>query len=281
MKKICVILIIFFSVSSVYADNSIYCPSKTLKIIEKESFWNKVTGINFFSKKVAEAIIEKELGEEFKSNFDVNLQIYTVQRLKNGEFKSIEIKAPFIRYKALSMSEFYAETVCTYNNVIYKKSKIYYPVDLPFKYKGIITNFDILSTINSKQFQKEIINNPLKISGINLFQIKTPKVELKNNRIFFEIPIKTLFGSTKLKFNSDVEVKNNKVVLKDITFNSKSNIISNNMLIPILNQINPIAYDTSIDSKYCKLYITNAKIVSNKIETDGIFIIKKNYEGNE
>ena len=281
MRSIFILLFLIILNVPVFATESIYCPAKTLEIIEKESIFNKITGVNFFSKKIAEAIIEKELGQEFKSNFDVNLQIYTVDRLKKGEFKSIEIKAPILRYKALSMSDFYAETICSYNNVIYKKSRIYYPIDLPFKYKGKITNFDILSTINSKEFQKEIINNPLKLSGINLFQIKTPKVELKDNRVFFEIPVQTVFGSTKIKFNADIEVKNNKVVLKDITFNSKSNIISSNMLVPILNQINPIAYDTSIDSKYCKLYITDAKIETNKILTNGIFIIKKNYEGNE
>ena len=70
-----------------------------------------------------------------------------------------------------------------------------------------------------------------------------------------------------------------KIVLKDTTFSSNSNIINIDILGGIINQVNPVAFQiNSINSKYCKIYITSAKIQGNIIKTEGIFIINKNYE---
>ena len=271
MKKIIVILLFIFSLP-VYAQNyNVVCPTESLDIIEKESVLNKITGLNFASKKIIEIAIEKVLNDEFyKSNINADLDIFNIKRLKNGEFENLTLKSKMLRYRALSMSDFYAQTICSYNKVVYQSKKIYFPIDIPLKFEGKITNLDIQNVINSKEFQREL----KKISIID-----TPVVVIENGFLNFTIPVKNLFSSKpfKVKFRASVEVKNNKIVLRNITFNSKSNIINENVIAPLLETINPISYEIEeANGKFCKLLITKAIIQGNEIITNGILVLNKN-----
>lgn len=279
IKKLLISIFILFLSSTIYAKEcEVTCPKESTQIIENDTFLNKVTGLNFASKQIAEIIIEKELKEELNSKINAKLEIFTIKRLKKGEFKSLILKSSKIQYKALFLSDFYAQTICPFNKIFYKKSRIYYPYDLSFKYKATITNEDIQNVINSPEFQKELE----KINVTKAIEIESPLVEIKNNKLFFTFPIKTFLGLIKFSFSSDIEVKNNKIMLKNISFNQKSNIINYDILSHVINNINPITYETeSINSKYCKIYITNAKVTENAIKTEGIFIINKNYGENE
>lgn len=283
MIRILFIIFCLILSNTAYADNcSIICPKESTRIIEGETLLNKITGINFVSEKIAESLIQKELKEALNSSFNANLSIFSVKRLKTGEFKSLTLKSKRIGYKALYMSNFQAQTICPFNRIVYKKNRIYYPNDLPFKFESFITNEDINSTLNSFEFKKELERSTIKFNGIKGFEIQVPAVKIVNDRLYFEIPIKTFFGGIKIKLNADVAIENNKLVLKDITFNSKSNIMNNNMVGYLINKINPVSYEiNSINTKYCKIDLVGAKISNNRINTNGIFIINKNYDGEK
>ena len=178
------------------------------------------------------------------------------------------------------MTDFYAQTLCPYNKIVYSKGRIYYPHDLAFKFKSTITNEDIKEVLNTYEFQKELERNSFSVNGVKGFEIQTPKVEILGNKLYFSIPIITFFNSQPfyINFKTGLEVSNNKIVLKDITFLTKDNIIKNDIFGLLINRINPISYEIeSINTKYCKIYITNVKINNNLIKTEGTFIINKNY----
>ncbi|MBQ9245407.1 hypothetical protein IJ182_03970 [bacterium] len=243
---------------------------------------NTITGIEFASKKIAEVIISKELGDELHSKIQTKLDIYNVKRLKQGEFKSLTFKSKKINYKSFSMSDFKATTICPYNKVIYKKTRVYYPNELPFKFQAKITNEDIQNAINSEEFITFIKKNPVKINQITIMNIDTPQVTIKKDKIYFEVPINSILGDFKFKFHSSVAIQDNHLILKNISLNSKNKIIKNNTLSQITNEINPFKYQlNSFSGKYCKIYITNAKISDNIINTEGVFIINKNYNGEK
>ncbi len=277
MKKL-VLLLSFFMILPVNAQNyNVVCPSESLSIIEKESVINKITGLNFASKKIVEIAIEKVLNDEFyKSNINADLEIFNISRLKNGEFAGLTLKTKNLRYRALSMSNFYAQTICGYNKITQLNKKVYFPINLPLKFEGTITNLDVQNVLNSEEFQREL----RKISII-----ETPTVVIENGFLNFTIPIKNPFSSKPInvKFRADISVENNKIVLRNITFDSKSNIINNDIIAPLLATINPIAYEIDVaNGKFCKLLITKAIIHGNEIKTNGVLVINKNIgEGNE
>lgn len=282
MKKIiCTLICILISLTAYGNSCNVSCPSETMKVIEDENVFLKVTGINFLTKKIVETAIEKELKDELNSKFNADLDIFTLKRLKNGEFKNLLLVSDNFRYKAMSISDFKAETICPYNQIIYKNKKVYYPNDLPFKFNANITNNDIKNIIKSKEFQKQIQRSAVKINGFTTLEVQEPIVTIKNGQLEFSIPIRTFLSNEPfiINLNSNIEVANNKIMLKDTTFSANSNIISIDILGGIINQVNPVAFQiNSIDSKYCKIYITSAKIQGNIIQTEGIFIINKNYE---
>lgn len=280
-KLLLLLLCAIFSINFAEAqDYKIICPAQSISIINEEKTLNKITGINFASKQIAEMIIQKELKDELNSKFSAKLDIFSVNSLKKGEFKTLNLKSKLINYKALSMSDFNAQTICPYNKILYKKSRIYYPEDLAFKFKSNITNENIQNIINSDEFQKELQRNSLIINGIKGFEIKSPEVLIKDNQLYFSVPILTFFSSKpfNIKISTGMEVKNNKIVLKDTRILTNSNILKNDIIAVLLNKINPVAYQIdSINTKYCKIYITNVKINNNIINTEGLFIINKNY----
>ena len=281
MKFFLLLFSILFISQGVMADNCIVtCPNESLQIIEKENVATKITGVNFFTKKIIELVIERELKDELESKFNADLELFTVGRLKQGEFKSLILKSQTFRYRALSVSNFIAETVCPYNKIVYQNKKVYYPFELPFKFSGKITNNDIKNTIDSYEFQRALEKSALRINNFTSFRVLEPKIQIKNNKLNFEIPIKTFLSKEPMYFNvaSDIAVDKNEIVLKNTTFSSKSNIINIDLLSGLVNKINPVAFqNTTINSKYCKLNITNAKIENNEIKVDGTFIINQNY----
>lgn len=281
MKKLVFLFILFLFPSFVFADEcNVTCPNESLKIIEEENAALKFSGFNFLTKKVVELIIEKELKEELESKFNADLELYTVNRLKKGEFKGLTLKSKNLKYRSLSVSDFVAETICSYNRIVYQNKKVYYPYELPFKFNGKITNLDLKNTIDSYDFQRVLEKSALRINNFTGFRVLEPKIEIKNNKLNFEIPIKTFLSKEPMYFNvaSDIAVNKNEIVLKDTTFSSKSNIINIDILGGLVNKINPVAFqNTTINSKYCKLYITNAKIEGNEIKVEGVFLINQNY----
>lgn len=277
MKRL-ILFLTFLMILPANAQNyNIVCPSESLSIIEKESVINKITGLNFASKKIVEIAIQKVLNDEFyKSNINADLEIFNISRLKNGEFAGLTLKSKNLRYRALSISNFYAKTVCSYNKITQLNRKVYFPINLPLKFEGTITNLDVQNVLNSEEFQRE-----LRKIGI----IETPKVIIQNGFLDFTVPIKTFLTSKTIdiKFKADIEVVNNKIVLRNIAFNSKSNIINNDIIAPLLTTINPVAYEIdSANGKFCKLLITKAMIQGNEIKTNGVLVINKNIgEENE
>ena len=132
---------------------------------------------------------------------------------------------------------------------------------------------------NKRKLEQDIRKNLSNL--LNSKYIQEPIVTIKNGQLEFSIPIRTFLSNEPfiMNLNSNIEVANNKIMLKDTTFSTNSNIINIDILGGIINQVNPVAFQiNSIDSKYCKIYITSAKIEGNIIKTEGIFIINKNYE---
>lgn len=281
MKKIFLLFIFLLTPCFSIASNcDVICPSETLKIIEKENTAVKYTGVNFLTKKIIEIIIEKELKNELTSKFNADLNLFTVKRLKNGEFKSLTLKSNNLKYKALSVSNFTAESVCPYNRIVYQNKKIYYPYNLPFKFKAQITNNDIKNIINSYEFKHTLEKSAIKINNFIGFKVLEPQIKIENEKLNFSIPIKTFLSDEPINFNvsSDLSVNKNEIVLKNTTFASNSNIINIDVLSGLVNKINPVAFqNTTIDSKYCNLYVTSAKINGDLINIEGTFIINQNY----
>lgn len=241
---------------------------------------NKISPFGFIAKIVVEKAIEIELKKEFDSKFNADLTVESFSKLKTGEFKSLNLKSNNVKYDALSVTDFVAKTKQIKNKIIYKDKRLYFPFEIPFDFNGVITNEDINFALNSARFKKQLDKATVKVSGTKLFSFDIPTIELKDNLMYCILPVKSLFfkNSINLHFNADVEVENNKIILKNITFTQKSNIINSEVLVSLLSNSNPISFELKkTNSKYCKLDLSKAKIIGDKIDLSGTFTLNKNY----
>lgn len=274
-------MFLFFLSGIVYAETcEIICPVKSDEYIEKENFFNKFSGINILSKKMVEFAIETELKKELNSKFTANLEIADFSLLKRGEFKSLILKSKNIKYRALSLSDFSANTLCLNNKIIYENKRLYYPYDLSFEFNANLTNDNLQNIINSEEFHNQVNRSYIKIGGLKAFSLNQPIIEIKNNKIYFMIPVKSFLLSSpvKISVHTGINVIDNKIELDEISSLSTNNIINPDIMKNILNKINPIEFKNEyINNKYCKIYIKHAKIEDNIIKINGIFIINQNY----
>ena len=282
MKKLLFSIALIF-VLSFFIENVVMASSdNSSKLINKESIINKVTGFGFISRNIAEFIIQKEINEELNSDVKANLEIFSVKNLKNGIFKSLVLKSKQLKYKALSATDVTVSSVNSYNEILYKNGKLQFPTNLDFKYTATVTNDDIQNVINSIEFQNELARSTLSYRGVNGVKFETPKVSIENGFLNFTMPITSFLikKPINIKFKADIEIKEGKILLKNVTFNSKRNIISSDILAPVINAINPLAFEVnSINGKFCNISVTNAKIIGDSIKADGILRINKNYGG--
>lgn len=277
---ILIFMIIFFNFPS-FAVEDIVCSPVNINDFEKENLFYQLTGISFLSEKTAELLIANEFKSELNSKVNADLEIFNTNRLKNGEFKFLSLKSKSLKYKSFSISDFNAKSICPYNKVIYTSKRIYFPEQIPFNFQAQITNNDIKNIINSEDFKKALTKNPIKINGIKILEVEIPSLEIKNNRLYFSLTIKPIIGEINIKFNTDIYVEDNTILLKDINLKSKINI-PENILNILTDMINPIKYQfNSLNGKFCKIYITKAKISDNIINTEGVFFINKNYTGEQ
>ena len=284
MRKILFsISIVFIFVSFLFVENfAVASCENNAKLVDKESIINKVTGFGFISRNIAEAIIQKEINEELDSNVKANLEIFSVKNLRNGIFKSLALKSKQLKYKALSAKDVTVSTIDSYNKILYKNGKLRFPTDLDFKFTATITNEDIKNVINSIEFQNELARSTLSYRGVNGVKFETPEVYIEDGFLNFTMPITSFLikKPINIKFKANIEINEGKILLKNITFNSKRNIIGSDILEPVISAINPLAFElNSINGKFCNISVTNAKIVGNSINADGILRINKNYGG--
>lgn len=282
MKKLLSLIILIFICMPVNAAIPVInCPNKTIQKTENESILNKIPGLSFAGEKIVETVLAHELDKELNSKINAKLKSFNLTHLRNGEFESLTLKGKEIKYKSFSMSNFNACTVCRYNKVIYEGTRVYFSEDLPFNFTADITNTDIENALNSEKFQKSISKPVAKVSNISLITLDKPSIEIKNNRIYYILPVKTIIGVINIKFNSDIAVKNNVIMMTDIKIDFIGPFSVKNLDV-LTDKINPFKYElSSIKGKYCKIYVTKAKISDNIINTEGIFIINKNYNGGK
>ncbi len=276
MKKFLSLLIIFFCCKCYAADFSAYCLNETEMPVNKNVFEK----INSVPKKAIETGLEKDLKKQFHSDFKIDIDMFDLTRLKQGELKRLSIASKSLQYDGMSVSDFYAATICNYNKVIYKRGRIYYPYPMPMAFTAKITNQDLEYIVNSEMFNDKVLSNGIKINGQTIFSFEKPKITIENSKVYLSIPVKPVFmkKSFKVKLYADAVVEDNNILLKNISFTPKSNI----MVMDVADYFgkNPVSITNSaLNGKFCKIYILKAKIDGNIIKAEGVFVINKNYGG--
>ncbi len=272
MKKIIYFLFIFVIIQTPAFSKLCYnCEEVTPT---KGNVFEKVSGIDFIERKGAEAIIEKYLRFTLKSKVHFYLDAESAKALRNGEFNSFSAKAKKIQVDGVSVSDFEAKSICSYNRFLMKKDYIGFPYDIPVSFSATLTNDDMNYMFQKMEEQyKDNLRIPFgkltvaRVSGI------TWKTENSKARIVFKII--TPIVDSKVTYTTSFSLVNGKLNLGNEKSNLNSKMQKN--VNRFLRQFNPFtqAVELAKDAQ-AQLEITDIILNGDKIYVKGVFLIPRN-----
>jgi len=282
MKKILLFLgIIFLSSSSMaFASCDYECTAPYNMNSKFRTVMGSVSGVNAISEKAAETALKKailKLGSAEK--LDVNIESYSSKDLKNGIFKSAEIKAENADVKGIYMSSIDLKTLCDFNYLKQAEKELVIVEDLPMSFDIKLTARDINKTMENAKYQR-IINDLNKLGNTYGYGLKiaSTKTAIKNSKFYyilnFEIPL--IRKPQKLTLEANVNVKDGKIVYTNTKMVSGFINLDIKKIDFILNYLNPLDFSINlIDNKEANVKVKTVKIQNDTIFTDGVVIIPK------
>lgn len=279
MKKIILILMLLTSVA--YAECDVKCVEPYGLTSGVSRFFSSVTGQNFLAERIGSSLMKKAVKKNIEAgSIKTNLQSFSVRDLKNGKFKSIEIKGKDVNIEGVYITSFDVKTLCNFNYLQdNKKGDVIVKENMPMSLNVTFSEDDINKTMASSDY-KRLINDVNSLAG-GLFEINSTTVRLKNNKMYYAIKYNIPFvrKSKEIALCANLRVANGKIMLADTSFAGGNTSFDINKFSKLLNYINPLDFSAKIlENKDAKISVQNVKITDKKIEIDGRVTLLKDKE---
>lgn len=285
MKKIVLGLVLLLATQSVQANecSTLKCPTPYDLTSGFSRGVSTVTGQNFMAERIGESLTKKAIKKNITSgDVKVKLDSFSTRDLKAGRFKSLEIIGKNANVQGIYISSFEAKTLCNFNYVAPdKKGNYVVKEDIPLSFKAEITEDDLNKTMQSSDYKRMIDDLNGITGGLNLFQITSTRVKLKNNKMYYVINYAIPFvrKTKQLVISADLKVENNKIILANTNFMNNTMSLDVDKLSKLFNYINPLDFSAKIlENKEANFSVETVKISDGKILIDGKATILKDKE---
>ena len=117
--------------------------------------------------------------------------------------------------------------------------------------------------------------------GLNLFQITSTKVKLRNNKMYYVLNYAIPFvrKTKQLVISAALKGENNKIMLANTNFMNNTMSLDVDKLSKLFNYINPLDFSAKIlENKEARFNVETVKISDGKIRIDGKATILKDKE---
>ncbi len=246
-------------------------------------FFSKVTGQNFLASKIGESLTKRAIKKEITSGkIDVNLRSFSTRDLKAGRFKSLEITGKNIVTDGVYITYFNTKTLCDFNYVVQNKDgNVIVKEDIPVSVKTIISEDDLNNTMTSSDY-KRLVSDINTVGGtLNLFQIVSTSIKLKNNKMFYIMKYSVPFvrKPQEIVISADLCVHNGEIIFANTELVNDNLSLDVHNFSKILNYINPLDFSAKIlENKNARFNIQNVNISGDKITIDGTITVLKDKE---
>lgn len=281
MKKIILLLGMFLLTNTAsFASCDCNCVAPYDMNTKFRTFVGGVSGVNFISEKVAQRALKREISKVVKNEaLKVKIDSYSSKDLKNGIFKSANVKAKNLHVNDIYLTSLEMNTLCDFNYIKQSGDDIVFMEDFPMSFKLRMSASDINNTMKSEKYQKIIndLNNLSNSYGVGI-KISSSKMFIKANKLYYVLGISIPFvrNEQKLIINSELRVRNGHIDFVNTKLVSNSFSLDLKKVDFILNYLNPLDFSVNIlDNKDAKVSVENVDIKNNYIVADGVFVIPK------
>ena len=240
---------------------------------------SKITGSNFIATTAVEKSIKSQLKKELgAAGANIDITPYSLGDLNKGKFKSIILNIPSAASGEIAFSNFKAQSLCEFNQIIDDKKEIKFPQNFLMSFSTDFTNADLQKVTSSQHYLEKLSNVKVKIGRISLLSVTDPKVEINSGKLQMSFgldsPLLVVNKLEKITLSSKLKATNGKIELANMTINNTKYDMG--LLLPIINLINPLSLDTKIANNMGIAEIQNVDIINDKISVNGLFYIPKN-----
>ena len=233
--------------------------------------------MNPIAESIAEKVIKKSLKKETGANFKVKFDGYTLESMKQGIFKYLEITGKNVIVEDIEVPYINLKTVSDYNWVDYTKDPVVFKSDMTFAYELDLSEKTINDALKDKEYKKTLqkVNN----RAYPLFTINDVRVRIKHNKVHvimeYNFPIAPARKNRTFMVSTNFHVVNGKISAKDIGIDNAYGNLPLDKVTNLINLLDPLSFTLALmDSKKCNGRIENVNIVDNIIKIDGKIFVK-------
>ena len=281
MKKIILLLgMLFMAGCSAFAQCEYECVAPYNLNNKARAVISNITGANWFIENRVESILKKEVLKIASADkLKISIDSYSPKDLKNGIFKSMEVKGENVVINNIYLDNLNLKTLCDFNYIRQSGKEIVFVEAMPIAFDLIMSDSNINKTIQNDKYKKIVKDlNKLGISyGLGL-EVSSTKVSIKNNKFYyiigFEIPF--ISKEQRIVIQADLRVKDGEIDFANTQLVSNKFNLNLKKLDFMLNYLNPLEFSVNIfDNKDAKVYVKNVELVDNAIKADGVIIVPK------
>ncbi len=233
--------------------------------------------LNYIQCKVLEYVISREVKEFTGGYIKVKVDSYGAKALRNGIFKSVALEGRNLNIDGMNISKFSADTITENNRLdVSDYNNLRLITDILAEYTAELTNEDINTIINSKEYKNEIALINKKLSPF--LRIYNTSIYSENNRLHIKLWLASdIIGSTfTVSMSTDIYSDGYKAGLNDIKFSKKVKIGISDSVLTVVETLNPINFVIKeLDDAKISTSVKSINIVDDKIQISGIIKIYK------
>ena len=265
MKKFCLILFILLMVPNIVF----------AKTEENLGFRGP---LNYIQSKLLEHVLSVEIEKITSGDMKIIINSYGAKALRSGIVKSVVADGRNLNIDGMSISKIHMATITENNRLDVSNLKhIKILTDILAEYSIELTNDDIKTILESKEYKREIAKINSKMSPI--FRIQGVDIYCQFDRLFIKLLIKSdMLGGMmfNVRISTNIYSDGYRSGLYDIKFNKKLKMGLSDDILYIIDKLNPVNFVIKdLDHAKVNTAIKKVYVVDDKIQIFGTIKVYK------
>lgn len=290
MNKIKYILtLLLLSAMPVFAESSTsealsMCPATPVVNGPISAALSKYSGMNYLVSTTLESQVRRQMNKALSGNFKVDITPFGAMSMLEGKFKSIEANSDSAIIDGLYLSNVSGQSLCGYNRFVYKNGEVLTAENFLLGFRAEITSNDLQKMMNTPEYTRLLNSLNVNFGNVSVLKVFDPKAEIKDNKLIITVrymaPL-AMREPKKASIKMGIIAQDGNIEFTDIETMSGHSAFNVNGLLPILNKLNPLAFNANVlNNSKSIIKLKDVAIINDRIIIKGLVIVPKNYYNN-
>lgn len=290
MNKIKYILtLLLLSAMPVFAESSTsealsMCPATPVVNGPISAALSKYSGMNYLVSTTLESQVRRQMNKALSGNFKVDIAPFGAMSMLEGKFKSIEANSDSAIIDGLYLSNVSGQSLCGYNRFVYKNGEVLTAENFLLGFRAEITSNDLQKMMNTPEYTRLLNSLNVNFGNVSVLKVFDPKAEIKDNKLIITVrymaPL-AMREPKKASIKMGIIAQDGNIEFTDIETMSGHSAFNVNGLLPILNKLNPLAFNADVlNNSKSIIKLKDVAIINDRIIIKGLVIVPKNYYNN-